>query len=220
MRKFLIVMLLLVGFVGCSALETNAQTTEFTYQGSLKDNSAPANTNYDFEFDAIPFPSHVKSISTVGSANSFDFFQKDAGLTIDQTRQLKLLESESSLSILDKQNKYKRMPEFSTALNERAFNEMRRILTKEQLLRVARLQARGEFKMNPLAPLSRSEFVAFLELSASEIEYVRSVAKNETDRHITDVRNLNKTTFEQLTATLPETAQAKMRHLFENVWVE
>ena len=28
----------------------SAQTTEFTYQGSLKDNAAPANANYDFEF--------------------------------------------------------------------------------------------------------------------------------------------------------------------------
>ena len=27
-----------------------AQTTEFTYQGSLKDGAAPANANYDFEF--------------------------------------------------------------------------------------------------------------------------------------------------------------------------
>src|SRR5580765_2505410 len=32
------------------ATSARAQTTEFSYQGSLKDNGAPANANYDFEF--------------------------------------------------------------------------------------------------------------------------------------------------------------------------
>src|SRR2546423_13184439 len=32
------------------SLAAYSQTTEFTYQGTLKDNAAPANANYDFEF--------------------------------------------------------------------------------------------------------------------------------------------------------------------------
>src|SRR5258706_15608473 len=34
-----------------------AQTTEFTYQGAMKDSGAPANANYDFEFDMYDAPS-------------------------------------------------------------------------------------------------------------------------------------------------------------------
>ena len=46
------VSLVLLFFVfGClSACVVNAQTTEFTYQGSLKDSAIPASGNYDFEF--------------------------------------------------------------------------------------------------------------------------------------------------------------------------
>jgi hypothetical protein len=36
-------------FFGVGSI-VKAQTTEFTYQGKLTDNSRPANTNYDFEF--------------------------------------------------------------------------------------------------------------------------------------------------------------------------
>ncbi len=38
------------------AIAVNAQTTEFTFQGSLKDNAAPANGNYDFEFALFDMP--------------------------------------------------------------------------------------------------------------------------------------------------------------------
>ena len=43
--------LLLLSFIffACFA-SARAQTTEFSYQGSLKDGAAPANANYDFEF--------------------------------------------------------------------------------------------------------------------------------------------------------------------------
>ncbi len=36
--------------VFCFVPTISAQTTEFTYQGSLRDGTAPANANYDFEF--------------------------------------------------------------------------------------------------------------------------------------------------------------------------
>ncbi len=39
------------------AISVSAQTTEFTYQGSLKNGSAPANGNYDFEFRLYDAPS-------------------------------------------------------------------------------------------------------------------------------------------------------------------
>ena len=175
---------------------------------------------YDCDFDVIPFPSYVKSVSTVGTASSFEQFQKESGLTVDQISRLKSLYAECDLSFFPKQKKYNSMAEFSRSLNEYSFNEMRKILTKEQLLRVARVQAGGEFKMNPIAPLSRSDFVAFLKIPNSEIETVRSVAKKETARHVAEVKVLNKTTFEQLNRTLPETAQAKMRQLFIDVWAE
>jgi len=44
------------------AISADAQTTEFTYQGTLKDNGAPANANYDFEFalfDAVSVGNQV-----------------------------------------------------------------------------------------------------------------------------------------------------------------
>ena len=43
----LLFVLLIVGLV---QLSISAQTTEFTYQGSLSDSSSPASGNYDFEF--------------------------------------------------------------------------------------------------------------------------------------------------------------------------
>lgn len=43
-------LLLLAVVVAFSARQSCAQTTEFTYQGSLRDGAAPANANYDFEF--------------------------------------------------------------------------------------------------------------------------------------------------------------------------
>ena len=42
--------LLFFALVVCSAQEISAQTTEFTFQGSLKDGASAANGNYDFEF--------------------------------------------------------------------------------------------------------------------------------------------------------------------------
>src|SRR5215203_4050908 len=44
--KISIALILLLG----GATLIFAQTTEFTYQGKLVDNSIPANANYDFEF--------------------------------------------------------------------------------------------------------------------------------------------------------------------------
>lgn len=41
---------IIIALVMSTAAITSAQTTEFTYQGSLKDGSASANGNYDFEF--------------------------------------------------------------------------------------------------------------------------------------------------------------------------
>ena len=41
---------LIVLFILIFAAAVFPQTTEFTYQGSLKDNASPANANYDFEF--------------------------------------------------------------------------------------------------------------------------------------------------------------------------
>ena len=44
------VIFLLCVLFGLFCMEANAQTTEFTYQGTLKDSGNPANANYDFEF--------------------------------------------------------------------------------------------------------------------------------------------------------------------------
>ena len=40
----------ILAVISLAAVLAYAQTTEFTYQGSLKDGAAPANANYDFEF--------------------------------------------------------------------------------------------------------------------------------------------------------------------------
>src|SRR5258706_15815097 len=52
-RTFVCVFLILVCI---SVLRVDGQTTEFTYQGSLKDGGAPANANYDFEFALFDAP--------------------------------------------------------------------------------------------------------------------------------------------------------------------
>ncbi len=45
-----VLLLLFLALFACSARESCAQTTEFTYQGSLKDSGTTATGNFDFEF--------------------------------------------------------------------------------------------------------------------------------------------------------------------------
>jgi len=49
MAKVLTLVLLFFGLFVCSGSVLRAQTTEFAFQGSLKDGANPANGNYDFE---------------------------------------------------------------------------------------------------------------------------------------------------------------------------
>ncbi len=49
-KSLAIALLICAGGLFAIVRDTSAQTTEFTYQGSLKDGIAPANANYDFEF--------------------------------------------------------------------------------------------------------------------------------------------------------------------------
>jgi len=58
--KHRILFLLLTALFVCGAPLASAQTTEFTYQGNLVDNSIPANGNYDFEF-------RLFAVSTAGT---------------------------------------------------------------------------------------------------------------------------------------------------------
>src|SRR6185503_14588584 len=50
MAKVLRLALMLFVVVAFFSSETRAQTTEFVYQGSLKNGGVPANGNFDFEF--------------------------------------------------------------------------------------------------------------------------------------------------------------------------
>lgn len=50
MPKVLIFAIIVFALFVCSSRDVFAQTTEFTYQGSLKNSGVPANANYDFEF--------------------------------------------------------------------------------------------------------------------------------------------------------------------------
>ena len=47
-----------------------AQTTQITYQGSVKDGSSPANGNYDFEFLLFDAISGGSQLGTTNSRNS------------------------------------------------------------------------------------------------------------------------------------------------------
>ena len=50
MKKYIASLISILMTVVIFSVVTFSQTTEFTYQGSLKDGAAPANANYDFEF--------------------------------------------------------------------------------------------------------------------------------------------------------------------------
>ena len=50
MKKFSMYLMAAMIFIALTSNAADAQTTEFTFQGSLKDGAAPANANYDFEF--------------------------------------------------------------------------------------------------------------------------------------------------------------------------
>ena len=54
--KFMPVSLAIFGLMLCGAALSSAQTTEFSYQGFLSDNSASANGNFDFEFRLFDAP--------------------------------------------------------------------------------------------------------------------------------------------------------------------
>ncbi len=58
---------IIVVIIAAFAAATFSQTTEFTYQGSLKDGAVPANGNYDFEFrlyDAVSGGSQIGPLVT------------------------------------------------------------------------------------------------------------------------------------------------------------
>ena len=84
MAKILTLMLLIT-FVACCVQETRAQTTEFTFQGSLKDNATPANGHYDFEFELFDLVSAGSQIgatipkNNVPVANGIFFVKLDFG---------------------------------------------------------------------------------------------------------------------------------------------
>jgi len=65
MRNVLIAALLLV-----ASSVALAQTTEFTYQGTLKDNGNPANANYDFEFALFDAPSGGSQVGSTIPKNN------------------------------------------------------------------------------------------------------------------------------------------------------
>ncbi|MBK8466627.1 MAG: hypothetical protein IPL32_12425 [Chloracidobacterium sp.] len=77
---------LAIVFFGFLASVVSAQTTEFTYQGSLRDGVSAANGNYDFEFalfDALSGGAQLGSTltrSTVAVANGIFAVQLDFGL--------------------------------------------------------------------------------------------------------------------------------------------
>jgi len=171
----------------------------------------------DVDFHSIPYPSFVKSISTVSMVGT-EQFQREAGLSQEQIKQLNLLNSECSLDNFSKQNKHKTISEYWQHMNGYAYTEVKKILNKEQLFLAARIQAGGEFRMNPVVPLSRPEFLAFLRIPEAQIESIRAVAKEETVRHQSTIKELNRDTFDQIANTLPETARLKTFKLFENVW--
>jgi hypothetical protein len=56
MAKVPALVLLFLAIVSCFVRDARAQTTEFSYQGSLKDGASSANGNYDFEFALYDMP--------------------------------------------------------------------------------------------------------------------------------------------------------------------
>ena len=71
-RPFSIALLIFASVFFATAPNVMAQTTEFTYQGSLKDNANPANGTYDFEFqlyDALSGGSQIGSTLTRSTVN-------------------------------------------------------------------------------------------------------------------------------------------------------
>ena len=84
-RPFSIALLIFASVFFATAPNVMAQTTEFTYQGSLKDNANPANGTYDFEFqlyDAISGGTQIGSTlarSTVNVTNGIFSTKLDFG---------------------------------------------------------------------------------------------------------------------------------------------
>ncbi len=84
-NKLSIVVVIIAAF----AAATFSQTTEFTYQGSLKDGSAPANGNYDFEFrlyDAASGGTQTGTLATrsgVAVADGIFTVKLDFGVVFD-----------------------------------------------------------------------------------------------------------------------------------------
>src|SRR5580765_3227665 len=80
----------IVGLVFAAALIASAQTTEFTYQGSLKDGTNVANGNYDFEFRLYTAGTDATMLSTVqrlnvAVSNSIFAVKLDFGASFDGT---------------------------------------------------------------------------------------------------------------------------------------
>jgi hypothetical protein len=172
----------------------------------------------DGSMDTIPFPPLVKSLGTYSLISSDKNFHKLAGIDADQVARLSAVSHKWSYTNFHSQTKYKSILEFGNALAEEGFQELSKILTKDQMLCAARAQAGGEFAGNPLATLSRERMIAFLKLTENDAESIRAVARKETERHEALVRKLNQTTFDDIRRSLPEAAQQKLQLVFAGVW--
>jgi hypothetical protein len=172
----------------------------------------------DEPFNNIPFPPFFKSRGTLSMVCSDERVQKLAGIDSEQLRQLQLAKEKCDFSGFERQSKYRRMPEYAEATLESSFREMCTILTKEQLLCAARIQAAGEFAYKPGAMFSRDRLTAFLMLSKEDLKTIRALIQKETEKYDASIQKLNQTTFDGICASLPEAPQSRLKQIFVGVW--
>lgn len=176
--------------------------------------------SYDIKLEEIPFPRHFKSVSSFWMASEYEPYKQEARISTEQIRQINVLKKECDYELYRNQSNYKSMRLFMQAMDVKAFEGLRNVLTNDQLLCLGRAQAFGSISMDPIATLTRDEVVLFLKIPRADINAIRLIAKFETEEHEARMEERNCQDFERLLKSVPQGAQVKLRRLFAGVWAK
>ncbi len=171
----------------------------------------------DDSIENLPFRS-LKSVELLRRSASDEAFQKLVGLSARQIEQLAEIDKATTFEGFGQQTKFKRFPDYFHAVVDESYAKVVEVVTREQMLVMARLRAAEEFALDPLETLGRAPLITFLELTEKEAQSLRVFAQEQSDRFDEESKKLNRSTFNQLVSLLPDLAQTKMQSLFKDVW--
>ncbi len=116
------------------------------------------------------------------------------------------------------QEKYKSMLDFLNAMETNGGQEIEASLSQATLASFGRMHAAFEFDNNFTVPFEKESVVAYLQLDPTQLEQIKSTAKDENAALQKQIAELNERTFQTLCASLGPESRARMNEFFKDVW--